>query len=129
MRAVASFEFDSFDEDPPYRADGGARHQRAHIEKTFRGEIEGHGSVEMLAARAAEGAGYVALEYITGTVNGRSGGFSLLHIGTMAGQETWARWPVVPGSGTGELRTIRGEGRIDIDAAGGHTFTLDYELD
>jgi hypothetical protein len=36
---------------------------------------------------------------------------------------------VVPGSGTGELRTIRGEGRIDIDAAGGHTFTLDYELD
>ena len=57
MRAVASFEFDSFDEDPPYRADGGAHHQRAHIEKTFRGEIEGHGSVEMLAARAAEGAG------------------------------------------------------------------------
>ena len=47
----------------------------------------------------------------------------------MAGKESWARWPVIPGSGSGELRTIRGEGRIDIDAAGRHTFTLDYELD
>ena len=129
MRAVARFDLDSFDEDPPNREEDGLRHTRARIEKTFRGDIEGHGSVEMLAARADEGAGYVALEHITGTVNGRSGGFSLLHIGTMAGAQTWARWPVVPGSGTGELRAIRGEGRIDIDAAGGHTFTLDYELD
>src|SRR5918911_4398159 len=96
MRAVASFDFDSFDEDPPYRAEGGARHQRARIEKTFRGDIEGHGSVEMLAARADEGAGYVALEHITGTVNGRSGGFSLLHIGTMAGAEKWGRRPGGP---------------------------------
>jgi Protein of unknown function (DUF3224) len=70
----------------------------------------------------------VALEHITGTVNGRSGGFSLLHIGTAAGSEQWAKWPVVPGSGTGDLRTIRGEGRIDIDAEGNHTLTLDYEL-
>ena len=129
MRAVARFDLDSFDEDPPYREEGAVRHYRARIEKTFRGDIEGRGSVEMLAARSDEGAGYVAIEHISGTVNGRSGGFSLLHIGTMAGAERWARWPVVPGSGTGELRTIRGEGRIDIDAAGGHTFTLDYELD
>ena len=129
MRAVARFDLDSFDEDPPHREEDGLCHTRARIEKTFRGDIEGHGSVEMLAARSAEGAGYVALEHITGTVHGRAGGFSLLHIGTMAGADTWARWPVVPGSGTGALRTIRGDGRIDIDAAGHHTFTLDYELD
>lgn len=47
----------------------------------------------------------------------------------MAGTETWARWPIVPGSGTGDLRKIHGEGQIDIDAQGRHTFTLDYELD
>ena len=129
MRAVARFDLDSFDEDPPHREEDGLRHTRARIEKTFHGDIEGHGSVEMLAARSADGAGYVALEHITGTVHGRAGGFSLLHIGTMAGADTWGRWPVVPGSGTGALRTIRGDGRIDIDAAGHHTFTLDYELD
>lgn len=129
MRAVAGFDLDSFDGEPPYREEEGISHVRARIEKTFRGEIEGCGSVEMLAARADVGSGYVALERITAVVNGRSGGFSLLHIGTMAGTETWARWLVVPGSGTGDLCMIRGEGRIDIDAAGGHTFTLDYEID
>jgi hypothetical protein len=82
------------------------RHYRARIEKTFHRDIEGHGSVQMLAVRAAEGAGYVAVEYITGAVHGRVGGFSLLHAATSdatshAGAGTWARWPVVPGSGTG----------------------------
>ena len=28
-----------------------------------------------------------------------------------------------------EDELVLGEGRIDIDAAGDHTFTLDYELD
>ncbi len=129
MRAVAAFDIDSFDQIPPSGEENALPHGRMRIEKTFRGEIEGHGSVEMLAARNDDGAGYVAIEHITGTVNGRSGGFQLLHIGTMAGTEVWARWPVVPGSGSGELRTIRGEGRIDIDAEGRHTFTLDYDLD
>ncbi|HZS91079.1 MAG TPA: hypothetical protein VFE42_26755 [Chloroflexota bacterium] len=42
MRAVASFDFDSFDEDTPYREEGATRHYRARIEKTFRGDLEGH---------------------------------------------------------------------------------------
>jgi hypothetical protein len=129
MRAVAGFELDSFDGDPPYREEDGVAHSRARIEKTYRGDIEGHGSVEMLAARADAGSGYVALERIAAVVNGKPGGFSLLHIGTMAGTEMWTRWLIVSGSGTGELRAIRGEGRIDIDAEGHHTFTLDYDLD
>jgi hypothetical protein len=129
VRAVASFTLDKFDPEPPFLESEGVKHGRVRIEKTFRGDIEGHGSVEMLAAQADGGAGYVALERITGAVNGRSGGFSLQHIGTAAGSEQWAKWPVVPGSGTGDLRTIRGEGKIDIDAEGHHTLTLDYELD
>ncbi len=129
MRAIASFDVDKFDPAPPYLDTDGVKHSRVRIEKTFRGDIEGHGIVEMLAAQAHSGAGYVALEHIAGTVNGRSGGFSVLHIGTVAGTEQWARWPVVPGSGTGDLRTIRGQGRIDIDAEGHHTLTLDYQLD
>jgi Protein of unknown function (DUF3224) len=129
MRAIASFDLDKFDAAPPYREEDGVAHNRAHIEKTFRGDVEGHGSVEMLAAQSEGGAGYVALERIDGSVNGRTGSFALLHIGTMAGNEQWARWPIVPGSGTGDLRTIHGEGRIDIDAEGHHTLTLDYEID
>jgi hypothetical protein len=129
MHAVARFDLDSFDGDPPYFEEGALRHSRARIEKTFHGDLEGHGSVEMLAAQTEDGAGYVALERISGTLNGRAGSFSLLHMGTMVAGETSAKWPVVPGSGAGELRTICGEGRIDVDSGGHHTFTLDYELE
>jgi Protein of unknown function (DUF3224) len=129
MRGVASFDLDSFDWEPPYRDEGGVQHARAHVNKTFRGDIEGRGSVEMLAAQSQGGAGYVALEHITGRLNGWSGGFSLLHVATRDADGQWARWPIVPGSGTGDLTSIRGEGRIDIDAEGKHTFTLDYEFD
>ncbi|MDQ6709876.1 MAG: DUF3224 domain-containing protein [Candidatus Dormibacteraeota bacterium] len=129
MRAIASFKLDSFTPDPPYREDDGVKHGRIRIEKTFQGEVEGRGFVEMLANQNEGGAGYVALERIVGSVHGRSGGFSLLHIGTAVGDKTWARWPVIPGSGTGELKTIRGNGQIDIDADGHHTLTLEYELD
>ncbi|HVA92138.1 MAG TPA: DUF3224 domain-containing protein [Chloroflexota bacterium] len=129
MRAVADFNVDSFDPVPSPEGEDAARHGRVRIEKTFHGDIEGHGSVEMLAVRGDAGSGYVAIEHISGSVNGLSGGFSLLHIGTMAGTEQWGHWPLIPGSGTGDLRTIRGEGRIENDAAGNHGFTLDYELD
>jgi hypothetical protein len=129
MRAVASFDIDTFAGEPPYLEEAGIQHSRVKIEKTFRGDIDAHSSVEVLGARAPDGAGYVALERITGTVQGRSGGFSLVHIGTMVGEETWAKWPIVPGSGTDDLRGIRGEARVDIDAEGHHTLTLDYEID
>lgn len=32
------------------------------------------------------------------------------------------------GSGTGELRGLRGEALISVASDGGHSFTLDYEL-
>jgi hypothetical protein len=35
---------------------------------------------------------------------------------------------VVPDSGTGELRGLRGDARIAREPGGGHTFTLDYDL-
>lgn len=89
----------------------------------------GTGSVEMLAAGGPSGgAGYVALERITVTIGGRAGSFALLHVGTKDAAGSWAKWPIVPGSGTGELAGIRGQGRIDIAEDGGHTFVLDYEL-
>jgi len=127
--AVSSFVLDSFDEEPPYLEDPGVRYSRLRIAKTFRGDIEGGSTVEMLSVRAENGAaGYVAVERINGTVKGIPGSFAVLHVGTMAGETQWARWPVVPGSGTGELVNINGEGRIEIAPDGAHQFHLDYNL-
>jgi Protein of unknown function (DUF3224) len=35
---------------------------------------------------------------------------------------------IVPGSGTGDLRGLRGEAGISVTAAGMHTLTLDYDF-
>ncbi len=127
--AVSSFVLDSFDEEPAFVEDPGVHYARIRIAKTFRGEIEARSTVEMLSVRADNGgAGYVAVERISGSVHGRSGSFAVLHVGTMTGEPQWARWPVVPGSGTGDLARISGEGRIRITHDGTHQFHLDYEL-
>ncbi len=129
MQAVAPFTLDAFDQSEPHDTVDGVALARAAITKTFSGDIDASSTVDMLTAMGAGGgAGYVALERITGTVHGRAGSFVLLHAGTMTPDDQWATWPVVPGSGTGDLAGIRGEGRIDIDAEGGHTFTLEYEI-
>ena len=83
----------------------------------------------MLSVRGeGDGAGYVALETVRGTLDGRTGTFAILHAGTMTEDGMWAKWPISPGSGTGELEGIRGEVRIEIAPDGAHTLYLDYEL-
>ncbi len=85
--AVSSFVLESFDEEPPFMEDPGVQYARIRIAKTFRGDIEAKSTVEMLSVRAENGgAGYVAVERISGSVHGRSGSFALLHVGTMAGE-------------------------------------------
>ena len=51
-----------------------------------------------------------------------------LHTATMAGGTRSASWPVVAGSGTGELAGISGQVQIDLLPDGGHVLTLDYRL-
>ena len=56
------------------------------------------------------------------------GSFVYLHTATMAGGTRSASWPVVAGSGTGELAGISGQVQIDLLPDGGHVLTLDYRL-
>jgi uncharacterized protein DUF3224 len=127
MEATASFVLDTFAPEPPYAEDGGITYSRAHIDKTFRGEVEGHSTVEMLSVQG-DGSGYVGLERFEVRVRGRAGTFAMLHCATMEGEQRWATWPIVPGSGTGELEGIHGEGEIIIAPDGSHTLVLRYQL-
>jgi hypothetical protein len=129
VRATAPFTLDVFETDEPYDTVDGVGYARTRIDKTFRGDLEATSHVEMLAVRGdGDGAGYVALETVRGTLQGRVGTFALLHAGTMTSESLWARWPISPGSGTGELVGIRGEATIEIAPDGAHTLHLDYEL-
>ncbi|MGH7666584.1 MAG: DUF3224 domain-containing protein [Candidatus Dormibacteria bacterium] len=127
--ATSPFVVDELARRPPFAEAEGLVYERIELHKTFRGELDAHSHVEMLSVTgAAEGAGYVALERVEGTLQGRSGSFALLQIGTMVGDRPWVKVPIAPGSGTGELRGISGEATIEVDPAGAHTLQLEYQI-
>jgi hypothetical protein len=80
------------------------------------------------ATTSVEGsAGYVAIEWVSGTLNGRSGTFALQHSGTMTRGKPQLTVTVVPDSGTGELEGLAGEMDIKIEA-GKHFYEFEYTL-
>jgi hypothetical protein len=103
---------------------------RASVTKTLTGDIEGEGRVEYLMMYRGDGsATFVGLERITARIDGRSGTFVLQRIGAFENGAAKESYTVVPGSGTRELRGLRGEGTSAVGHGMEHPFTLRYELD
>lgn len=102
---------------------------RMSIDKTYRGDLAGTGKGQMLAVRTAikGSAGYVAMEKVTGTLNGRAGSFVLQHSSTMRRGEPHQSITVVPDSGTDELADLTGKMTIDI-REGKHFYRFEYAL-
>jgi hypothetical protein len=100
---------------------------RIHVEEEFSGDIEGIGVVEFLQAQVAQdAASFVGLERLSGRLGGRSGTFVLEDHGTLRGTTVSGDWFVVPGSGTGELAGLRGEGGFTAELGHGADISLDY---
>jgi Protein of unknown function (DUF3224) len=114
---------------PPYDARPGATLGRSTFEKRFHGALEAESHVEMLAAvsEVKGSAGYVALERVVGTVEGRAGSFVLQHSGTLDRGASSLLVKVVPDSGTGALAGLQGAMTIDV-IDGQHHYGFDYQL-
>jgi hypothetical protein len=103
---------------------------KIHVEESFSGDIAGDGVVEFLQAARADGsASFVGIERVTGTVAGRAGTFLLQDAGTVEGSIVSGTWFVIPGSGTGELAGLRGEGGFRANLGEGAQVHLDYWFD
>ena len=107
----------------------GAAVGRMSLAKTFHGPLAANSTGEMLAIQGSvEGsAGYVAMERVTGTLEGHSGSFALQHSGRMERGTPALVITVVPDSGTGELLGLAGAMTIDI-RDGKHFYVFDYAL-
>ncbi|WP_242112603.1 DUF3224 domain-containing protein [Luteimonas aquatica] len=102
---------------------------RMALHKVFDGDMVGSAKGQMLAVRTEVkgSAGYVAMDCVTATIHGRSGGFALQHSGTMDRGAPQLRISVVPDSGTGELAGI--VGTLDIEIRDGeHFYHFTYHL-
>ncbi|MBV9384353.1 MAG: DUF3224 domain-containing protein [Streptosporangiaceae bacterium] len=100
---------------------------RIHVEESFAGDISGDGVVEFLQAARADGsASFAGIERVTGSVGGRAGTFLLQDAGTVQDSIVSGDWYVIPGSGTGELAGLRGEGGFRANLGEGAQVYLDY---
>lgn len=112
-----------------YNNDEGAGLGRMSIDKQFHGDLEATSKGEMLhAGNAKDSGGYVAVERVTGSLQGKKGGFSLQHNATMTRGTPYLNIIVVPDSGSDELKGLSGALKIIIAEGGKHYYEFDYEL-
>lgn len=102
---------------------------RLSLDKTFLGDLDAVSKGEMLSAGTAvkASAGYVAIERVTGQLNGQSGSFVLQHSGTMNRGEPQLSVTVVPDSGTEQLTGLSGTMAIKIEDKK-HFYEFEYTL-
>ncbi len=128
MNAKGTFEV-TMRPEPPHDTVDGVALGRVSLDKRFSGALEATSKGEMIGARTpVEGsAGYVAIERVTGALDGKRGTFVLQHSGVVTRGARSLTVTVVPDSGTGELAGL--SGRMDIQIVDGkHLYDLEFEI-
>ena len=130
-RATGSFDIIRWDSSTYDQAEG-AELAGIEVGKNWHGDLEGTSTARLLTAVAQvpTSAAYVGIERVTARLAGRAGTFVLQHSARMTA-EVGAGAPdvsVVPDTGTGELRGLRGDIEITRHEGGGHTYVFEYDL-
>ena len=127
--ASARFAIKSWDEKPYSEGENLPKLTRASVTKTYTGDIVGEGQVEYLMMYRSDGsATFVGLERVVGRIAGRSGTFVLQRTGVFEDGQAKESYSVIPGSASGELHGLLGDGISALDHGTDYPFTLNYEL-
>jgi hypothetical protein len=98
-----------------------------HLSEMFTGDIDGESPVRALEiVRDDRSACMVSVQRFRGKLGGRQGTFVLQGQEIVKNGKIKAAWFVVPGSGTGNLSGLRGEGGFEGQFGKGSDGTLDY---
>lgn len=129
QNAYARFAIKSWDEKPYSEAQDQPKLTRAHVIKSYTGDIEGEGQVEYLMMYRSDGsATFVGLERFVGRIGDKIGSFVLERTGIFESGQAKESYAIIPGSTTGDLQGLRGEGSSAVGHGVEHPFTLSYEL-
>jgi hypothetical protein len=127
--ASARFAIKSWDEKPYSEGENLPKLTRASVRKAFTGDIEGESEVEYLMMYRSDGsASFVGLERVVGRVGGKTGSFVLQRIGVFENGQAKESYSVIPGSATGELQGLLGDGSSAVGHGLEHPFALNYDL-
>lgn len=130
-KAKAEFRITSWDEQAYAEFAAPEKLTRATVTQTYTGDLTGESRIDWLMyyGPGDDPVHYVGLERFTATVDGRSGTFVAQSKGTFADGVAATTWFVVPGSGTGELAGLRGEGDCRATHDGALTVEFDHHFE
>jgi hypothetical protein len=102
---------------------------RMLLTKKFTGDLAASARGQMLSAGTSTkgSAGYVAIDHVTGMLDGRSGSFLLQHSGSMQRGVPTLSIKVIPDSGTDELAGIAGTLSVNV-VDGKHFYDFLYSF-
>ena len=111
----------------PYDQTASPALMEIEIAETFTGDIDGESTVRALQVEGKDhSARLVSMQRFRGKLGGHQGSFVLQGQETVENGKITATWFVVPGSGTGELTGLRGEGGFQGAFGKGSDGMLDY---
>ena len=126
IRAEAKITVQS-SEATPYDKTASPALMGIRISETFAGDLEGESTVWALQVLHDDrSASMVSVQRVCGKLGGRRGTFVLQGSETVENGKIKATWFVVPGSGTGDLSGLRGEGGFAGGFGKGSDGTLDF---
>ena len=130
MNISGKFEVSLTPLDASFEGSQGTSIGRMGLSKSFYGDLSATSEGEMLSLTTATkgSAGYVAMEYVTGTLVGKQGSFALQHFGTMSAAGKRLTLEVIPDSGTNELASLSGTMDILI-RDGEHFYEFEFTLE
>ena len=111
----------------PYDRTASSVLMEIHIRETFTGDIDGESSVRALqVVRDDKSASMVSVQRFDGKLGERNGTFVLQGSEIVENGRIKATWSIVPGSGTGDLSGLLGEGGFEGEGGKGSNGWLDY---
>jgi hypothetical protein len=129
-QATGTVAMQGWEEETYADLEGTPKLSHDRVRHTFSGDIEGEGTAQFLNAYRDEStATYCGFERVVGRLGGRSGSFVLAVTGRFENGAATTAWSVVPGSGTGALADLRGEGGYVSRMDGTEPYRLDYRLE
>lgn len=127
--ANARFAIKKWDEAPYSEGQDQPKLTRTSVTKNYTGDIEAEAHVEYLMMYRSDGsATFVGLERVVGRIGGKAGSFVLQRTGVFESGRAKESYSVIPGSATGELQGLAGEGSSAVGHGMEHPFALSYEL-
>jgi Protein of unknown function (DUF3224) len=135
MKARGTYTVKKWEESTYQQIGSEMKMTKASVEYAFSGEITGKASVEYLMFYShadpkdqhKSSASYVGLIYFEGTVSGKPGTLVLEDNGAFEGGAAKSALQIAAGSGTGQLKGIRGTGMYLANAEGAHA-ELEYNF-